>query len=87
MNQKTKWCAVNNVIEPTLLYPLVNCFFTAKEFQAIDSIMSQMKCMALGLNRRFPRAILHGPTALGGIGVPSTHHKNSQNVLTTSYTT
>jgi len=32
--------------------------------------------LAFGLKRNFPRAILHGPTSLGGIGVPS-HKKNT----------
>jgi len=87
MNEKAKWMAINNVIEPTLLYPLLHCFFNAKEFHAIDSIMSQVKCMALGLNRRFLRAILHGPMSLGGIGVPFTRHKNSKECLNYFFTT
>lgn len=37
---------------------------------------SQMNCIVLGLNRRFPQAILHGPPSLGGISTPSSSQKN-----------
>jgi hypothetical protein len=33
--------------------------------------MDQIACHALGLNEHFPRALLHGPVSLGGIGIPS----------------
>jgi hypothetical protein len=29
--QKTKWIAVNSTVEPALLYPLVNTFYTESE--------------------------------------------------------
>ncbi len=43
----------------------------AKEFAG----MSQLQCSVLGLNWNFPRAVLHGPMALGGLGIPSADQK------------
>jgi hypothetical protein len=37
--------------------------------------MEQMQYHALGLNRNFPRNVLHGPLMLGGLGIPSPAHK------------
>mmetsp|Transcript_5782 Transcript_5782/g.8512 ORF Transcript_5782/g.8512 Transcript_5782/m.8512 type:complete len:285 (+) Transcript_5782:762-1616(+) len=33
--------------------------------------MDQIACHSLGLNEHFPRALLHGPVTLGGVGVPT----------------
>jgi hypothetical protein len=41
-----------------------------------------MKCNALGLNRNFPRAVIHGPMVLGGLGIPSLHQKNTKDLIT-----
>jgi hypothetical protein len=79
LSQQAKWKAVTTVIEPALLYPLVNTLFSLKEFSPLDSIPLQMKCISLGLNRHFPRAILHGPCTLGGMGVPSSSQKTTLN--------
>ena len=35
-----------------------------------QKVMDNIACHALGLNEHFPRALLHGPVSLGGIGVP-----------------
>jgi len=78
MSPKAKWIAITTVIKPAILYPLVNTFFKEKDIKAIDSLTSRMNCLALGLNRNFPRAILHGPTLLGGIKVPSLSQKNTK---------
>jgi len=75
LSSKAKWMAVTTVIEPALLYPLVTSIFPLKNFQPIDSITSQMQCVSLGLNRHFPRAVLHGPMSLGGLGCPSASQK------------
>jgi hypothetical protein len=64
------------VIEPAITYPLITCFFTSTEIRQIDFVMSQLKCSALGgLNRNFPRAVLHGPPELGGMDIPSSKQK------------
>jgi hypothetical protein len=77
--QKAKWAAITNVIEPAIIYPLVNIFFS--ENDPLDSLTSRMKCVALGLNQNFPRTILHGSPYLGGIGIPSTSQKNTRERL------
>jgi hypothetical protein len=74
----SKWVAMNSIIEPSLIYPLVTTSYSPKQIGPIDSLTSQMKCLALGLSRKFPRAILHGPTSLGGMGIPSTSQKNTK---------
>jgi hypothetical protein len=71
LSSKAKWTAIMTMIEPAILYPLVNVFFSSKEIQPLDSLTSRMKCQALWLNRNFPRAILHRSTMLEGIGIPS----------------
>jgi hypothetical protein len=79
--QRTKWVAISVVIKPYIIYPLVTVSFSPRDIGQIDSLTSQMKCLALGLSRKFPRAILHGPTLLGGIGIPSASQKNSKDRL------
>jgi len=79
--QCLKWIAVTSVIEPSIIYLLVTSSFSSRDFQPIGSITSQMKCLALGFSRKFPRAILHGPMLLGGIGIPSTSQKNTKDRL------
>jgi len=49
LSQKAKWTAIS-VIEPALLYPLVNTLYYGWDVSILDSITSQMKCIALGLN-------------------------------------
>jgi hypothetical protein len=53
LKHKAKWAAINTVIKPAILYPLVNIFFTEKDIQHLNSMTSRMKCLALGLNRIF----------------------------------
>jgi hypothetical protein len=81
LSSKAKWMAVTTVIEPALLYPLVTSTFPLKNFQPIDSITSQMQCVSLGLNRHFPRAVLHGPMSPWGIGLPIGISKNARDRL------
>jgi hypothetical protein len=76
MSSKAQWMAITTVIEPAIIYPLVN--YTDKEISTINSLTSRMKCLALGLNRNFPGAFLHGPLSLGGIGIPSSSNKNTK---------
>jgi hypothetical protein len=81
MSKKTKWVAINSIIEPSLIYPLVTTSYSPKKIGPIDSFTSQMKCLALGLSCKFPRAILHGPTSLGGMEIPSASQKNTKDRL------
>ena len=79
ISQGTKWTAITSVIKPAILYPLVNIYYSEKEFQPLNSVTTQMKCIALGLNRHCPYAVLHGPLSLGGIGIPSSYQKTTLN--------
>lgn len=49
--------------------------------QPIEVAISELRCSGLRLNRHFPRAILHGPTSLNGLGIPSPKHKNTRHRL------
>lgn len=69
MSHMAQWMAVESVVEPAVMYPLMNCFFQEEDLKPIVSVISQMRCAALGLNKHFPRAILYGPTSLGGLGL------------------
>jgi hypothetical protein len=70
---KSQWLAVDSVIEPAVMYPLVNILFQATDIHPITSIISRLRCSALGLKRHFPRMLLYGPKNLRGIGI--THPK------------
>jgi hypothetical protein len=72
-----KWKAITTVLEPAVLYPLMANCNTRNEMMKIEKILSKAKCHALGLNEHFPRAVLHGPTNLGGIGIPKAVSKTT----------
>ena len=78
MSSKAKWIAITTIIETALLYLIVTTSFTDKDILPLDSLTTRMKCLALGLNRNFPRAILHGTSLLGGIGIPSSSQNNTK---------
>lgn len=72
MSNRAKGVAIHAVIEPALLYPLANTFFKCGELKPIESIISQMRCAALGLNRNFPQALLwHHTTWRAGSPSPT----------------
>jgi hypothetical protein len=60
---------------------MVTTLCSSKESCALDSITSQQKCVALGSNRHFPRAILYEPMMLGGLGIPSSTQKYAKDCL------
>jgi len=78
MSSKAKWAAVTMVIKPAILYPLLTLSYSQSHIAPIDSILSKMKCATLGLNRNFPRMILHGPPDLGGMGISSIHQRTQK---------
>lgn len=69
LSQIVQWLSMTMVIEPAITYPFVTCFFSPTQLQPIDTNYTQLKCSALGLNRNFPRTVLHGPPELGGLGI------------------
>ena len=56
LSQKAKIMAFDSVIELAINYPLINTFFTNNEIKPIKSVISQLKCAALGLNQNFPQS-------------------------------
>jgi hypothetical protein len=73
MPQKTKWKAINTVMSPGVLYPLMSSTCSKKELDKIEKVMASAKCNALGLNEHFPRALIYGPSCYGGMQLPTTH--------------
>jgi hypothetical protein len=78
LSQRYRWIALSSIIEPSLSYPLVATYFTSKQIQPYECIMSTSQCNALGLNSHFPRALLHSSVLLGGLGLPTQTQKNNQ---------
>jgi hypothetical protein len=54
LSRKAKRTAVQFIIEPSISYPLLATYFLEAEIKPLESIMSTMKCAALGLNSHFP---------------------------------
>ena len=65
------WVAYNSCVRSAVAYPLVGQMCTVEDLKCTQVVMDQIACHALGLNEHFPRALLHGPVALGGVGVPT----------------
>lgn len=82
LSKQAKWTAVTTILEPGVLYPLMALNSTKRDLEKIDKILATVKCHALGLNEHFPRAILHGPLAPGGMAIPNTITKTTATRLT-----
>ncbi|GFH56253.1 hypothetical protein CTEN210_12729 [Chaetoceros tenuissimus] len=52
--------------KPTISYPLHHTTFTDKECDKLQSPFLRAILPKMGFNRNFPRAVVHGPYALGG---------------------
>jgi hypothetical protein len=60
LSNKDKWVAYNSCIKPAITYPLMGQQVDAEELVEVQSKVDGMVFHALGLNSRFPRALLHG---------------------------
>ena len=58
--------AYRNVLIPSILYPLGAVFFSLEQCNIIQNLASQAYLPKLGFNRKLPKAILYGPSKLGG---------------------
>jgi len=65
------WVAYRSCVCSAVSYPLLGQQCTVEDLSKTQGVMDQIACHALGLNEHFPRALLHGPVSLGGIGVPT----------------
>mmetsp|Transcript_1526 Transcript_1526/g.2373 ORF Transcript_1526/g.2373 Transcript_1526/m.2373 type:complete len:139 (+) Transcript_1526:275-691(+) len=66
-----RWVAYNSCVRPAVAHPLAGQQCTVDDLKQTQSVMDQLACHALGLNEHLPRALLHGPMALGGVGIPT----------------
>ncbi len=41
LNQQAKWVAVQPIIEPAVLYPMINTLYNGSDFSAVESTISQ----------------------------------------------
>ena len=63
------WLAYTSCVQPAVANPLVGQQCSVEDLSKTQSIMDQIACHALGMNEHFSKALLHGPIALGGMGV------------------
>ena len=71
LSNTDRWVAYNSCVRPAVAYPLVGQQCTNEDLSKTQGVMDAIACHALGLNEHFPRALLHGPVTLGGVGIPS----------------
>lgn len=57
-------------ILPAISYGMAISALTIPQLNSIQSTLIPTLAQKLGLNRYFPRAILHGPIKFGGLGIP-----------------
>ena len=60
-------------------YPLGASTLTARQLRKLHSIVEQAYLPKGGLNRKFPKAILRGPTLYGGHGDPGLYTRKGYN--------
>ena len=78
LDRPTAWTAFRWTITKTLEYPLPATSLTAQECTHILDPALKAALPAAGINRHFPRAIVHGPQLYGGLQVP--HLYQSQGI-------
>jgi hypothetical protein len=71
-----KWIAYRSVLKPGILYPLPTHQCTANDLSPIQNILDREILHSQSLNSSFPRAVLHGPTKYGGLGIASIHSES-----------
>jgi hypothetical protein len=81
LSKQEKWMAMNTILDPGVTYPWMATNCTPQSIQQLESTLAQAHCSALGLNKNFPCAILHGPLHLGGINVTTAAGKSLCNRL------
>ena len=74
-----RWMAYCSCIKPALVYPLTGTNCSVPNLAPIQRPLDSYILRSLGLNCHFPRALLHGPILLGGLGIPSLHTEQLSN--------
>ena len=69
LSNMDKWVGYNSCVKPAVLYPLMGQQITAEAMAEVQRIVNKMVCNAVGVNSHFPRALLHGPIEIGGMGI------------------
>jgi len=72
-NLSAKWLSYQHVFSRKIMYPLIGHSFSADDLHVIQQPTDRELLHILGLKEHFPRAVLHAPTLLGGMGCPTFH--------------
>jgi len=83
LNWSTADFWIRQVLLPKLRFPLVATTFSEGQCNAIMQPVLQQGLPALGVNRNFPCAIAHGPTAYQGLNLPNLHLEQLVSHITT----
>jgi len=63
--------SLRQVLLPKLCYPLIATTFTEKQCETLLKPVLNQGLPAMGINRNFPRVVVHGPLAYQGLNFPN----------------
>ena len=72
LNEAETWQALRQRLIPKLTYVLHATSFSTAQCRELNTIISQTFLPRIRLNRHYPRAVLYGPIAYGGMEFPET---------------
>ena len=75
------WVALHSTILRSLDYPLPATSLTFQQCSWIMAPVLQAALPAMGVSRSFPRAMVHAPLSLSGLGIPHLFHSQGINHL------
>ena len=72
LNEAETWQALRQRLIPKLTYVLHATSFSTAQCRELNTIINQTFLPRIRLNRHYPRAVLYGPIAYGGMEFPET---------------
>jgi len=78
-NKKEAWLSYHAVWIPRMRYCLPLTTFTQQQCRRVQRSSFEAALPKMGLNRNFPRVVLHGPLKFGGLAIPNMY--NDQCIL------
>ena len=72
-NLNAKWLSYTTVFLKKVTYPLIGHSCSSTDLDSLQKPTDREVLHILGLNEHFPRAVLHAPLKLGGLGCTSIH--------------
>jgi hypothetical protein len=80
--RKMAWTAFTTHLWPQLSYALPSTVFSRKQGERLDSQFTEALLPLIGINRRLPKALVHGAVTRGGLGIPRIYHVQGAEALT-----